>query len=94
MSEEAFIAKLRSLTSGGKENYLVKEILAWASANGHQMATPDGKGILFRHTPLALFPTTMSATAFNKATSLATSYNRLVDACARDTDWLFTTLRM
>ena len=61
----------------------------WASANGLLVRTnEDG----FTNCPVTLVPSLYPRQVYEEACNLATIFNRLIDRCSRDLNWLVETL--
>ena len=64
-------------------------IMDWASANGLLVRTnEDG----FTNCPVTLVPSLYPRQVYEEACNLATIFNRLIDRCSRDLNWLVETL--
>eukprot|EP00927_Polykrikos_kofoidii_P073666 TRINITY_DN69687_c0_g1_i1.p1 TRINITY_DN69687_c0_g1~~TRINITY_DN69687_c0_g1_i1.p1 ORF type:complete len:537 (+),score=70.84 TRINITY_DN69687_c0_g1_i1:44-1612(+) len=73
---------------------LLPNALNWAMTHGLIYADMDPQGDNSRatHCPLSILPLKVPAHAFQTVASLGPLWNRLVDAVARDTTWLYETL--
>jgi glutathione synthase len=70
-------------------SYLIQDSVAWAGANGLQMATDP---VNFTHAPFALLPFKYAKEQFEQSKALAPLYNVLVDNVSRDLEWIYSTL--
>jgi glutathione synthase len=65
---------------------LVEQGVAWAGANGMQMAmTP----VEFSHVPFSLLPIPYPKSEFEKGVAVGPLFNSLYDTVSRDLDWLY-----
>ena len=62
----------------------------WASANGLLVRTNEDA---FTNCPVTLVPSLYPRQVYEEACNLATIFNRLIDRCSRDLNWLVETLQ-
>jgi glutathione synthetase len=65
----------------------------WLAANGGLSVPPGREPGQFVHVPFALLPRRFERAMYAQAVALARPFNALVDAIARDPEWLLSTLR-
>lgn len=67
------------------------EAMSWCLAHGLVMGTKDSPTMV-QHCPVSLIPTRVPRASFARAKMLAPLFNKMVDAAARDFEWLEATL--
>ncbi|KAH9256239.1 glutathione synthetase [Batrachochytrium salamandrivorans] len=90
MASGRVVKKVR--LDASRESKLAVEAQQFCGANGLVMVSPKHEDGSLVHAPVSLLPYSFPQASFELAQELAVPFNRLVDVCSRDDDFLQTTL--